>query len=169
MSIIVFTTARHRSLFWSRRFQFTLFYDLLNSILPSQSRLLGIVLLRSKRTYFHMFITKLLSLNNLFSKWKFVSHRKYFWRGAAERKTNKKTRKQMNFFEVSDLYADEYEDGCLLGCCAVYFCRYWPTFRRCLLPPWSGVTGLHGATSRKTAIFKWTSIQYKELEMDIRR
>jgi hypothetical protein len=86
----VFTRARYRHLFWSRRVQFTLFYDLFNSILPSQSRLSGIVLLRSKRTYFHMFITKLLSLNNLFSKWIFVSHRKYFWWGSSERKTKKR-------------------------------------------------------------------------------
>jgi hypothetical protein len=35
-----------------------------------------------------MFITKLLSLNNLFSK--ILKYRKYFWRGAAERKMKKR-------------------------------------------------------------------------------
>lgn len=30
------------------------------------------------------------------------------------------------------------EDGCLVGCCAVYSCTGRPTFRRYLLPPSSG-------------------------------
>jgi hypothetical protein len=40
--------------------------------------------------------------------------------------------------ETSGSHGDVYEDGCLLGCCAVYSGRSLPTFQRCLLPPSSG-------------------------------
>jgi hypothetical protein len=56
----------------------------------------------------------------------------------------------------------EYEDGCLMGCCAVYTGKKLNTFHMFLLflpQPWwrplkclSVSTRLHGATSQKTAI-----------------
>jgi hypothetical protein len=42
--------------------------------------------------------------------------------------------RKMNPGKISGSHAAEYENGCLLGCCAVKFCRNWPTFQRCLLP-----------------------------------
>jgi hypothetical protein len=36
--------------------------------------------------------------------------------------------------EISGSHSDEYEDGCLPGCCAVWSSRNLPTFQRCLLP-----------------------------------
>jgi hypothetical protein len=43
----------------------------------------------------------------------------------------------IEFREISGPHSGVYEDGCLLGCCAVYFDRL-PTFQRYLLPPISG-------------------------------
>jgi hypothetical protein len=40
--------------------------------------------------------------------------------------------------EISGSQGSEYEDGCLLDCCAMYSDRSLPTFQRCLLPPSSG-------------------------------
>jgi hypothetical protein len=40
--------------------------------------------------------------------------------------------------EISGSHSSEYEDGCLLGCCAMQPGRSLPTFQRCLLPPSSG-------------------------------
>jgi hypothetical protein len=52
-------------------------------------------------------------------------------------------------------HGGEYEDGCLLGCSAVYSGRSLPTFQRSLLPP-----SLHGAITKKTAIFYVNDIFY---------
>jgi hypothetical protein len=40
--------------------------------------------------------------------------------------------------EISGSQGGEYEDGCLMGCCAVKSGRSLPTFQRCLMPPSSG-------------------------------
>jgi hypothetical protein len=40
--------------------------------------------------------------------------------------------------DISDSHDGEYEDHCLLGCCAVYSGRSLSTFQRYLLPPSSG-------------------------------
>jgi hypothetical protein len=40
--------------------------------------------------------------------------------------------------EISGSHGGEYEDDCLLGCCAVLSGRSLPTFQRCLLPSSSG-------------------------------
>jgi hypothetical protein len=37
--------------------------------------------------------------------------------------------------EFSDTHGVEYEDDCLLGCCAMCSHGHWPTFQRFLLPP----------------------------------
>jgi hypothetical protein len=42
---------------------------------------------------------------------------------------------QMNPGEISGFYGSEYEDDCLLGCCAMYSGRIVSTFQRYLLPP----------------------------------
>jgi hypothetical protein len=39
------------------------------------------------------------------------------------------------FYQTTRRYnPEEYEDGCLLGCCTVQSGRSLPTFQRCLLP-----------------------------------
>jgi hypothetical protein len=62
--------------------------------------------------------------------------------------------------EISGSDGGEYEDGCLLGCCAVYSDESSPTF----LPNDGGskplkrrqaCTRLHDATTQKTTIFKY--------------
>jgi hypothetical protein len=40
--------------------------------------------------------------------------------------------------EILGSHGGEYEDGCLLACCAVQSGRSLTTFQRCLLPPSSG-------------------------------
>jgi hypothetical protein len=37
--------------------------------------------------------------------------------------------------DVSGSYGSDYEDDCILGCCAMWSGRSLPTFQRCLLPP----------------------------------
>jgi hypothetical protein len=39
---------------------------------------------------------------------------------------------------ISGSHGGEYEDGCLLGCCAVQSGRSLPTFQRCMLTQSSG-------------------------------
>jgi hypothetical protein len=46
-----------------------------------------------------------------------------------------------------------FEDNCLLGCCAMYSVRNLPTFQRCLLPPSSG----HVSTSETSFVFYGTT------------
>jgi hypothetical protein len=46
--------------------------------------------------------------------------------------------KQNKPSEISGFHGGEYEDGCLLGCCALLSGRNLLTFHRCLLPPSSG-------------------------------
>jgi hypothetical protein len=36
--------------------------------------------------------------------------------------------------DISDSHDDDYKDGCLLGCRALYSGSNWLTFQRCLLP-----------------------------------
>jgi hypothetical protein len=51
------------------------------------------------------------------------------------------TAQKLNKFiksETSGSHSCEYEDGCLLGCCAVWCGTSLPTFQSCLLPPSSG-------------------------------
>jgi hypothetical protein len=45
----------------------------------------------------------------------------------------------VRYCEFSGSHGGEYEDGCLLGCCAVKSGRSSPTFQRCLLCPSSGL------------------------------
>jgi hypothetical protein len=59
--------------------------------------------------------------------------------------------------DIPGSHGGEYEDGCLLDCCTVYFYRSLSTFQRCLLPLSSGRTHHPddgGATTQKIAIFK---------------
>jgi hypothetical protein len=43
--------------------------------------------------------------------------------------------KQNIFCEISGSCGGDYEDCCLLGCCALQSGRSLPTFEGCLLPP----------------------------------
>jgi hypothetical protein len=51
------------------------------------------------------------------------------------------------FYKTSGSHAGEYEDECLLGCCAVLSGRSLPTFQRCLLPLSLGLITLMEAAS----------------------
>jgi hypothetical protein len=52
------------------------------------------------------------------------------------------------------------EDGCLLGCCAVSSCRGLPTFRRCLLPPSSGIVlMMEAASTSETSVNLYRTTQ----------
>jgi hypothetical protein len=44
----------------------------------------------------------------------------------------------LDYLNVLSSHGSEFEDDCLLRCCAMFSGRNWPVFQRCLLPPSSG-------------------------------
>jgi hypothetical protein len=64
--------------------------------------------------------------------------------------------------EISGSHGSEYEDDCLLGCCAVKSGRSLPTFQRCLVPLSSGRSWWIIALMMEAASTSETSVNFRQ-------